>query len=162
MIYLGSFTKFLAPGLRLGYLVADADLVRELRRIRRYRVRHVPGHSQRAMALLVGSGQFQRTLTRRRSALGQKWELLRTALEAELPWPIRFPPGGVSIWVSGPPGFDAVRVAERAKHRGLIIEPGHVFFTDPEAHRNHFRMGFAAIDLASIRPGVRVLGQLLT
>ncbi|MEB4614760.1 aminotransferase-like domain-containing protein, partial [Leucobacter sp. M11] len=161
VIYLGSFTKFLAPGLRLGYLIADAALIRELRRLRRYRVRHLPGHSQRAMALLISSGHYQRTITRRRGALGQKWEMLRTVLGEELPWSFPVPPGGVSVWVSGPPGFDGVALTERARAHGIVIERGDVFFTRPEENRNHIRLGFAAIDLARIRPGVRRLASLI-
>lgn len=161
VIYLGSFTKFLAPGLRLGYVVADPDLIRELRRARRYRLRHLPGHSQRAMALLINSGQYRRTITRRRNSLGVKWEMLRTALREELPWRFPVPPGGVSVWVTGPSSFDGVELAERALRHGIVVERGDVFFAEPERHRHHIRLGFAAIDLSRISTGVQRLAQLL-
>jgi GntR family transcriptional regulator/MocR family aminotransferase len=164
VIYLGSFTKFLAPGLRLGYMVADAPLVEELRNQRRYRLRHISGHLQRAMALLIQSGQYRRTVRRRRTQLQRKWTELTQALDEMLPWPVSAPPGGVSVWVPGPAGLDCVELAGRALDAGVVIERGDVFFAHPEANRQYFRLGFAAIDLASIRPGVerlcRVIGDL--
>ena len=161
VVYLGSFTKFLAPGLRLGYIVADAALIRELRRVRRYRIRHVPGHTQRAMALLISSGQYRRTVAQRRRSLGRKWAELHDALGDEFPWSFSMPPGGVSVWVSGPPGFDGVALVARARERGIVIERGDVFFARPEEHRNHVRIGFAAIDHGLIRSGVRALARLI-
>ncbi len=161
VIYLGSFTKFFAPGLRLGYLVADPDLVAELRRRRRYLVRHVSGHLQRGMALLLESGQYQRTIRRRRSRLSRKWETLSSALFDELPWFEGAPPGGVSIWVRGPEWLDCAELADRALEAGVALERGDVFFLDPAAHANHFRLGFAAIDPEAIRPGVRRLAEVV-
>src|SRR5699024_7578819 len=85
VIYLGSFSKFLAPGLRLGYIVAEPELIERMRTHRRYSIRHVPGHTQRAMALLIDSGQFHRTISRRRNHPRRKWETLTAALAKHLP-----------------------------------------------------------------------------
>ncbi|MFF5793056.1 PLP-dependent aminotransferase family protein [Paeniglutamicibacter sp. NPDC012692] len=161
VIYLGSFTKFLAPGLRMGYMVADAELIAELRNQRRYKIRHIPGHPQRAMALLIESGQYYRTISRRRTQLQRKWQVLTEALAEFVPWEIHCPPGGVSIWVRGPEGLDCVQLAAEALKAGIVIERGDVFFDDPDSNRNYFRLGFAAIKLEAIRPGIRELGRVL-
>ncbi len=161
VIYLGSFTKFLAPGLRLGYLVADAELIAELRNRRRYRLRHISGHLQRAMALLIDSGQYRRTVRLRRTKLQRKWLALTESLNEILPWEIDPPPGGVSIWITGPGQLDCVLLAERALDAGIVLERGDAFFADPGANRNHFRLGFAAIEQEAIRPGVHELGRVL-
>jgi GntR family transcriptional regulator/MocR family aminotransferase len=161
VIYLGTFSKFLAPGLRLGYVVAAPELVAELRRHRRYQVRHASGHVQRAMALLIGSGQYHRTVRKRRSTLARRWEILHHALNANLPWSVDSPPGGVSIWVRGPAGLDCTEVTLKALDRGVVVERGDIYFRDPDANRNHLRLGFAALPLEAIEPGVAILGDLI-
>ncbi|KWR69579.1 aspartate aminotransferase [Arthrobacter sp. W1] len=161
VVYLGSFTKFLAPGLRMGYLVADAGLVAELRIQRRYRIRHIAGHPQRAMALLIDSGQYHRTISRRRTQLQRKWSVLTAALAEHLPWELNPPPGGVSVWLEGPAGLDCRQLVQACARRGVLIERGDIFFEDSAAHREHFRLGFAAIDVQAIEPGVRQLAAAL-
>lgn len=161
VIYLGSFSKFLAPGLRLGYIVAEPELIERMRTHRRYSIRHVPGHTQRAMALLIDSGQFHRTISRRRTQLRKKWETLTSALEKHLPWAVPFPAGGVSVWIKGPPELNCRKLAGECLRRGVVIEPGDPFFLSPESHLNFFRLGFAAIDLESIKPGVRLLSEAI-
>ena len=161
VIYLGSFSKFLAPGLRLGYIVAEPELIRRMRRHRRYSIRHVPGHTQRAMALLIDSGQYHRTISRRRTQLRKKWETLAAALEKHLPWTVPFPAGGVSVWIEAPAHLDARLLADECLRRGVVIERGDPFFLSPDSHRNNFRLGFAAIDIESIEPGVRLLAEAI-
>lgn len=161
VIYLGTFSKFLAPGLRMGYLVAAPELVAELRSHRRYQVRHTSGHTQRAMALLIQSGQYQRTVRRRRTQLARRWQVLRDALNDELGWSVDPPPGGVSIWLPGPPQLDCVELTATALEHGVVIERGDIYFSEPELHRNHVRLGFAALPPEAIQPGVKVFAQLI-
>jgi GntR family transcriptional regulator / MocR family aminotransferase len=161
VIYLGTFSKFLAPGLRLGYLVAAPELISELRSHRRYQVRHASGHMQRAMALLINSGQYHRTVRKRRSTLARRWEILREALNANLPWRIDTPPGGVSIWLRGPAELDCVQVSAESLRHGVVVERGDIYFQDPDRNRNHLRLGFAALPLEAIEPGVALLARIV-
>ncbi|WP_313812881.1 PLP-dependent aminotransferase family protein [Glutamicibacter sp.] len=161
VVYLGSFTKFLAPGLRMGYVVADPQLVEVLRSQRRYRIRHIAGHPQRAMALMIDSGQYQRTISRRRTQLQRKWSKLTESLDAHLSWKVNAPPGGVTVWIKGPAQLDCRLLMQRCLRQGVVIERGDVFFSNSSAHRNYFRLGFAAINVNAIDPGVRRLATVL-
>lgn len=161
VVYLGTFSKFLAPGLRLGYIVCSTALAEELRYQRRYSIRHPPGHIQRAMALLIQSGDYHRTVRRHRSQLQRKWVAVCEAVNTHLSWQIDPPPGGVSVWMTGPSQLDCVRLVAEAATQGVIVERGDIFFLSDAPPRHHFRLGFGAIPLQAIEPGVRVLGHVI-
>jgi len=159
VVYLGTFSKFLAPGLRLGFVVADPPLIAQLRRERRYSVRHPPGHLQRAMALFIASGQYHRSVRRHRAALRRKWERMVEGIEQWMPFAGAPPGGGVSVWVEGPPELDAVALTDDLASRGVIAERGDIYYVDPSAHRHTFRLGFAAIPLDRIPRGLELVGR---
>ncbi|MGN6316738.1 MocR-like pyridoxine biosynthesis transcription factor PdxR [Trinickia sp.] len=161
VIYVGSLSKTFAPGLRLGYVVAPRELIRELRALRRLMVRHPVGYVQRAFATFLALGHHDALLRRLAHAYRERSQALMAALDTHLP-EARYVPvtGGASCWVEGPAWLDAERLAADAQAVGVLIEPGNVFFmNDDEDARRHFRMGFSAIAAEKIEPGVRALAQ---
>lgn len=160
VVYVGSLSKTLAPGLRLGYIVGPKPLIRQARALRRLMLRHPPANNQRSAALFLTLGHHGALLRRLGRALNERALALRAALERHLPnFSVSGGPGGSSVWVEGPPGLDARDLDLRARDHGVLIEPGDVFFMAEDPPRNCFRMGFSSIPVDRIEPGVAALAE---
>ena len=162
VIYVGSLSKSLAPGLRLGYLIGPAELIREARALRRLMLRHPPTNNQRSIALFIARGHYDALLTRVNNAYSERWRATRAALETQLPKVTVVPnQGGSAFWLSGPPGLDCRKLEAAAAEHGIIIEPGDVCFMDEDRPCRHFRIGVSSIPLDRIEPGIRALAEVL-
>ncbi len=162
VIYVGSLSKSIAPGLRLGYLVASPKLIAELRHLRRLVLRHPPANNQRCVALFLADGHFDSLLHRLHKVYRERWQVMGEALAKHLPQSHRTPAfGGTSFWVEGPEDLDAGALAVRALEQGVLIEPGDVHFMTSPPPMNCFRLGFSSIDSSRIEPGIKILADLV-
>jgi GntR family transcriptional regulator / MocR family aminotransferase len=162
VLYVGSLSKALAPGLRLGYVVAPAPVIRELRALRRLMLRHPPLNNQRVAALFIGLGHYRSHLQQVARVLLERAKLLDRLLPKFLPsctWSRA--PGSTNYWIRCPSGTDATRLAAVARAEGVVIEPGEVFSMDETATRHCFRLGFSSIRTDRIEPGIERLGMVL-
>lgn len=162
VIYVGSLSKTLAPGLRLGYLVGPSALIREARALRRLILRHPPANNERTVALFLARGHHDSLVRRLSHAYKDRCQTMGDALGRYLPDSARMPTfGGTSYWVKGPPDLDADALQQEALQHGILIEPGNVHFMAEDGPLNYFRLGFSSIPVDRIEPGIRKLAELV-
>jgi GntR family transcriptional regulator / MocR family aminotransferase len=162
VIHLGSLSKTLAHGLRLGYVVAPADLIRELRALRRLVMRHVPTNNQQVAASFIAHGHQEAFVRRLNIAYRARAQALRAALAQHAPAlkPVAAQ-GGSALWVSASKGVDTRELSARLYRQGVVVEPGDVFFAGSRQPRHHVRIGYSSIPADRIEAGVRVIAREL-
>ena len=162
VIYVGSLSKVLFPGLRLGYIVAPAPLIDEARALRRLMVRHPPANNQRTAALFLALGYHDGLISKLRRVYGERWKILLDALDMNLPrCEIAPSTGGTSVWLNAPPGCCTRQLAERCRDREVLIEPGDIYHAAAPTPRNTFRLGFSSIPTDRIEDGVKLIASLI-
>lgn len=159
VVYVGSLSKTLAPGLRIGFVVADPALIAELRELRRMMLRHPPANNQRAVALFLSLGHHDALVRKLTDTAARRRRIVSEALDRHLPAVNVVPhEGGTAIWVEGPEHLDAGSLARTAGEKSVLIEPGDIFFSSAK-RTNAFRMGVSSIAGHQIEKGVIKLAE---
>jgi GntR family transcriptional regulator/MocR family aminotransferase len=165
VIYIGSMSKSISPGLRIGYMVADEELITEIRALRRLMYRHPPVNIQRQLALFLSLGYYDTYLRKLRIINSSKLQRMVESVEYHLPHMLTedtIAKGSTSIWLEAPDGINTEEVSWLAAHNSILIEPGAVHFTAKNPPQNFFRLGFSAIEAHKIEPGISALKKVFS
>ncbi|WP_299564902.1 PLP-dependent aminotransferase family protein [uncultured Sulfitobacter sp.] len=160
VIYVGSFSKSLFPGLRLGYLVGSEPFIREARALRASVLRHPPGHIQRTTAYFLSLGHYDALIRRTGSALHERCSMMEKSIARfGLQIAGQGAHGGSSFWMRAPDDVDTQDLARRLQSRGVLIEPGGSFFGGAERPHNFYRLGYSSIPVSRIADGLSEVAQ---
>jgi 2-aminoadipate transaminase len=164
VLHVGSFSKLIAPALRLGYLVVPPALRQAARLVKESMDLECSALTQRALSALLEDGFLPGHLARLRETYRARRDAMLAALSDEFPAGARFsrPRGGFFTWVELPGDVDTDALLERAlDEAGTAFVPGSAFSADGRGGRRALRLSFASQPPEAIREGVRRLGRLL-
>jgi len=162
-LYLGSFSKILAPGLRLGYLVAPRALYPKLLQAKQAADLHTPSFNQRVVTEVIKDGFIDRHVPTIRALYKHQCQAMLAALQREmaglhLTW--NTPTGGMFLWARLPAGVDAVQLLPRAVDKGVAFVPGAAFYAD-HADPRTLRLSFVTASAEQINLGIAALAQAI-
>ncbi len=157
-----SFSKVLAPGLRLGFVVAPPDAIDLLVRLKQATDLHTSTVIQRAALHALASGLMATHLPEVRAIYARQCAAMLDALAASMPATVSWtrPAGGMFVWATLPEGIDTTALLARAIERHVAFVPGEAFYAvRPE--RNTMRLSFATVSPERIREAVAILAELI-
>jgi 2-aminoadipate transaminase len=161
-VYLGSFSKVLAPGLRLGYVVAPHQLYPKLLQAKQAADLHTPGFNQRLVHEVIKDGFLREHVPTIRARYKLQRDAMQQALQQHLPPGCRYqvPTGGMFFWIELPASLDATALLPRAVEAGVAYVPGAAFFAGG-GHGHTLRLSFVTVSPDRIVQGVAALGAVL-
>ncbi|MBP2445043.1 PLP-dependent aminotransferase family protein [Rhizobium leguminosarum] len=162
-IYCGSFSKTLAPGLRVGYIVANAPVIRKLVLMKQAADLHSSTINQMAISDVAERG-FDGQVAKIKAAYVKRRDCMLAALEKYMPEGTSWtkPEGGMFIWITLPEGMDGAKLLAKSLETAKVaFVPGKAFFADGSG-ANTFRVSFSCANEQMIEDGIGWLGKLIS
>jgi DNA-binding transcriptional MocR family regulator len=162
VIQIDSFSKIAFPGLRVGWCIAHESVIERLRLVKQSTDLHTDQLAQATFAEFIRRGYLARHVAKMRKAYRSRLETIEECLEKEMPGETTWTrtEGGMCVWVTLPPGFDAAEFLIHTRERGVIFIPGRYFYSQ-HPQPNTLRLGFASLGEKQIARGIQVLAETL-
>lgn len=158
VIYLGSFSKILFPGLRVGWVLADKTLIHYLESVKRARSIHTSTLDQSLLFQYLYNGNFEKYLKRAKAEYKRKYELAIRCCEEWIPMERLSGDGGLHLFVEFGPDFRTRELLEACSAQGVVFTPGDIFYTDGGGLHT-MRLGFSRVTDENIEKGIRIIGE---
>ena len=161
-VYLGSFSKVLAPGLRLGFMVAPLSIFPKLLQAKQAADLHSPGFNQRLVVEVMKGGFLDRHVPTIRALYKSQLGAMLAAMAREMPAGVEWntPAGGMFLWVRLPEGMNAIELLPMAVERNVAFVPGWAFYAD-KADARTLRLSFVTSSVAQINIGIAALAEAI-
>jgi 2-aminoadipate transaminase len=163
-IYLGSFSKILAPGLRLGFMVLPPVLYPKMLQAKQAADLHTPSLNQRVLYELLHSDFIPKHKPSIRALYKSQLEAMLGALEREMPKTVTWnkPIGGMFLWLTLPKQINSQALLHKAVEQGIAFVPGAAFYAnEDEMEHNKLRLSFVTASVEQINKGIAILAKCI-
>lgn len=159
VIYLSTFSKVLAPGLRLGWIVAPPDVITHLVQLKQSADLHTSSFTQMVAYEVARDGFMEEHVKLIRKVYKERRDAMLEALHDYFPPEVSWthPHGGLFLWVTLPPGIDTMKLLDTALRQDVAFVPGEPFFPSGQETGSHMRLNFSNARPEQIRKGIRRL-----
>lgn len=160
-IYVGSFSKYIFPGIRLGYIIADKDIISKLALMQKYYNSHPNILSQLTLLHYLKTQKIEREINYKINLLNQKRKLFEKFLSPEIKKNMSGSRTGFYYWITLPSGMKSQNIFLLLLKRGVFVIPGDIYFTDEEHSYGALRVSISSIPEGKVQQGARLLGEYL-
>lgn len=162
VVFLGSFSKIMMPGLRVAWMVADPEIIDKAVKYKQASDLQVSSFTQRQVSFFLDMFDIDEHIKKLCDVYGKRRTLMYDCMKKYFPEGITFtyPQGGLFTWVTLPEGLDAKELMPKALAKNVAYVPGEPFYPHG-GHANHFRMNYSCMPEDRIIEGVKRLGEVL-
>jgi len=162
VIYMGSFSKVLTPGIRLGYVVGPVPLIRKLEQAKQAADLHTAQLTQMVVYEVIKDGFLGEHIPTIRTFYSRQCDVMLEAMEKFFPEGVSWtrPEGGMFIWVTLPQHIDSKALLDEAIQQNVAFVPGGPFYAN-EGEKNTLRLSFVTVSPERINEGIEKLGKLI-
>ena len=163
VIYVGSFSKTLSPGLRLGWLVAHPEIVEKVLVVKQVNDVHTTMLAQMLATEYMKKYSMDEHITKISALYGEKCEFMLTCMDKYFPDFCNYtrPEGGLFIWCTLPDRYNAIALMKESVKHKVAFVPGNTFMVDMEKPSNCFRLNYSIMSMTKIEEGIKILGKVL-
>ncbi|RJG26987.1 PLP-dependent aminotransferase family protein [Paenibacillus thiaminolyticus] len=160
VVYIGSYSKVLFPGIRVGWVLADRELIDYLESMKRARSIHTSTLDQAILFQYLHNGNFEKYIKRARNAYKRKYELAVQWCREHIPFARLSGYGGLHLFIELHESLAARDVLSACVRQGVVFTPGDIFHTDGSG-TNTFRLGFSRVSEGELEAGIATIGQMV-